>query len=156
MKATQIRFFSPQENNKPKEKKVTKSAPITGYISSAGKLVFPQKSIAKLDFDPNNAKFKIGAEEGKRKIKSLYLVPADDDQQGAFVLEKAAKSYSVSLPFILQNNGIDYTKAKYLFTVKPFDFGDGIEGYELQLNDQAPKAVYTGKPRGRKPKVVQE
>ncbi|GAB3965436.1 hypothetical protein GCM10028806_04640 [Spirosoma terrae] len=150
MKTTQIRFFSPLENSKPKEKKAAKSTPVTGYISQAGKLVFPVKSISQLDFDPANAKFKIGVQEGKRKIKALYLV-LSGDEEGTFVLEKAAKSYSVSLPVILQNNGVDFAKTKYTFTVKPFDYDDDVTGYELQLNDQAPKAPYTGKPRGRKP-----
>ncbi|QIP15615.1 hypothetical protein G8759_24770 [Spirosoma aureum] len=151
MKATQIRFFSPLENNKPKEKKAKKSAPVTGYISSAGKLVFPAKSVAQLAFDPENTKFKVGVQEGKRKIKSLYVIPATDGQEGAFELEKAAKSYSVSLPVILQKSGIDYADSKYVFTIKPFDYEDGVVGYELLLNDQAPKPAYTGKPRGRKP-----
>lgn len=161
MKAAQIRFFSPQENSKPKvkEKSTTKKAtPVTGYISAAGKLVFPGKSIAQLGFDSENTLFKIGTEEGKRKIKSLFLIPAGDDQAETFELEKAAKSYVVSLPIILQKGGIDYSKTKYIFTVKPFEYETGVTGYELQLSDQAPKPAYTGKPRGRKPqnKTVEE
>ena len=153
MKNTQIRFFDPQDNTIQKEKKEKKSTPVTGYISPAGKLVFPAKSISQLAFDPENTKFKIGTQEGKRKIKSLFVIPVTGDQEGAFELEKAAKSYSVSMPVILQKSGIDYTKAKYVFTVKPFDYEEGTEGYELVLNDQSPKAAYTGKPRGRKPQA---
>ncbi|MCK8494534.1 MULTISPECIES: hypothetical protein [Spirosoma] len=156
MKAAQIRFFSPQENSTPKEKKAKKVAPVTGYISTAGKLVFPAKSISQLDFDPETAQFRIGTQEGKRKIKSLYVIPVTDEQEGTFELEKAAKSYSISLPIILQKGGIDYSNSKYVFTVKPFDYEEGVVGYELQLEDQAPKPAYTGKPRGRKPKASEE
>lgn len=152
MKATAIRFFSPEENSEPKSKPTTKSTPITGYISGGGKLVFPVKSISQLDIDPDNTRFKIGVPEGKRKIKTLYLVPATDDQSESFELVKAAKSYTISLALILKNNGVDYANTKYTFTIKPFDFEAGVSGFELQLDDNSPKAEYTGKPRGRKPK----
>jgi len=63
MKAKQIRFFSPNENSestKKNEKSVAKAAPVTGYISSTGRLVFPAKSITQLGFDPTNSRFKVG------------------------------------------------------------------------------------------------
>ena len=153
MKAIQIRFLSPEDNSQPKEKRKTtkKSAPATGYISPVGKLVLPAKSVAQLGFDPENIQFKIGVQQGKRKIKSLYLVPTTEAHSETFSLEKAAKSYSISLPVILQKSKIDYTATKYTFTVKPFNYAEGVTAYELQLNDPTPKVPYTGKPRGRKP-----
>ncbi|GAB2568637.1 hypothetical protein [Spirosoma areae] len=154
MKAKQIRFFSLTENSetKKKEKKNSvKSTPATGYISSTGKLVFPDKAIAKIGVDPQNQRFKVGTQEGKRKIKSLYLIPGNDEQDETFELVKAAKSYGISLPYILQKGGIDYAKGKYGFTVKSFEYGDNVTGYELKLSDQSDKPAYTGKPRGRKP-----
>lgn len=156
MKATQIRFFSPQDNSKPKEKSkaLAKPVPVTGYISSAGKLVFPDKAVAKLGLDPENIQFKIGIEDGKRKVKALYLVPATDGQSENFGLEKAAKSYTLSIPVILQKSKIDYANTKYVFEIKPFDYEEGITGYELQLSDQEPKPAYVGKPRGRRPKAA--
>ncbi|GAB3504825.1 hypothetical protein GCM10027341_35670 [Spirosoma knui] len=152
MKATAIRFFSPEENSEPKGKKTSNPSPVTGYISGGGKLVFPQKSIAQLDIDPNNTRFRIGVQEGKRKIKTLYLVPTNDEQSESFELVKAAKSYTISLSLILKNNGLDYANTKYTFTIKPFDYDAGVTAFELQLSDDAPKSEYTGKPRGRKPK----
>src|SRR5919202_4758880 len=142
MKATAIRFFSPEENSETKDQKTSKSTPITGYISGGGKLVFPMKSIAQLDVDPENTRFKIGVQEGKRKIKTLYLVPTVDDQSESFEMVKAAKSYTISLAFILKNNGIDYANTKYTFTIKPFDYDSGVTSFALQLNDDAPKAEY--------------
>lgn len=156
MKALPLRFFSPQENNVPKEKNTTKSVPLTGYISSTGKLVFPAKTVGQLALDPDSIRFKIGTQEGKRKIKSLYLIPATDEQTDAFALTKAAKSYGIPLASILQRSGVDFVNTKYAFTVKPFDYEEGVTGYELQLNDQSPKPEYTGKPRGRKRKAAQE
>ena len=153
MKAKQIRFFSQNENSetKPGKKKAeAKPTPATGYISSAGKVVFPNKTIDQLGFDPQNSWFKVGTLDGKRKIKSLYLVPGDSGQEEAFELEKAAKSYSISLPVILQKGGIDYANTKHVFLVKSFDYDNGVLGYELKLATDSPKAVYSGKPRGRK------
>ncbi|QMW05662.1 hypothetical protein [Spirosoma foliorum] len=153
MKAKQIRFFSLDENSeakKQKKKSTAKAAPVTGYISSAGKVVFPDKSIAQLGLDPSNNLFQVGTQEGKRKIKSLYLIPSTSENQEAFELEKAAKSHSISLPFILQKGGIDFANVKYTFTVKPFDYDNDVVGYELKLTNDSPKPEYTGKPRGRK------
>lgn len=154
MKAKQIRFFSQNENSEIKQSKKkteVKSTPATGYISTAGKVVFPNKTIDQLGFDPQDSWFKVGTQDGKRKIKSLFLVPGASEQEEAFELEKAAKSYSISLPFILQKGGIDYANVKHTFTIKPFDYGDNVQGYELKLGSDTPKATYTGKPRGRKP-----
>lgn len=153
MKATALRFFSPQDNSESKTKSTPKSVALTGYLSPAGKLVFPAKTVSQLDFNPDATRFKIGTQQGKRKIKSLYLIPADDDSSETFEMVKAAKSYTISLAVILQKSGIDYAKTKYTFTLKPFTYEDGASGYELQLNDSAPKPAYTGKPRGRKPKT---
>ncbi|GAB4018084.1 hypothetical protein EXU85_15695 [Spirosoma sp. KCTC 42546] len=155
MKAKQIRFFSPNENSeskKQKKKSAAKPVPVTGYISSAGKVVFPDKTIAQLGFDPQNNLFKVGTQDGKRKIKSLYLIPGAGENEEAFELEKAAKSHSISLPYILQKGGIDFANTKHTFTVKPFDYDNGVTGYELKLAAEStgPKPEYTGKPRGRK------
>lgn len=153
MKATALRFFSPQDNSESKAKSTPKAVALTGYLSPAGKLVFPAKTVSQLGFNPDTTRFKIAAQEGKRKIKSLYLLPATDDSTETFELVKAAKSYTISLAVILQKGGIDYAKSKYTFVIKPFSYEDGVSGYELQLNDLAPKLTYMGKPRGRKPKT---
>lgn len=153
MKPKQIRFFSPEENSeakKPKKKAMTKTTPATGYISTAGKVVFPNKTMEQIGINTDQNTFKVGTQEGKRKIKSLYIVPAEAGQEETFALEKAAKSYSMSLPYILQRGGIDYADQKHTFTVKSFDYGNGVEGYELKLVNESPKQPYTGKPRGRK------
>lgn len=155
MKALSLSFFSPRDNSDSKTKSAPKAATLTGYLSPVGKLVFPAKTVNQLRFDPDTTRFKIGTQQGKRKIKSLYLIPANDDSSETFGMVKAAKSYTISLAVILQKNGIDYAKAKYSFTIKPFTYENGVSGYELQLNDSAPKPAYTGKPRGRKPKTNQ-
>lgn len=152
MKATALRFFSPEDNNESKKKATPKSVTLTGYVSAAGKLVFPDKTVSQLSIDPEATRFKIGVEEGKRKIKSLYLVAADDISSDSFEMTKAAKGYTIALALILQKSGIDYATTKYTFTIKEFTYEDGVSGYELQLSDSAPKPAYTGKPRGRKPK----
>lgn len=156
MKAKQIRFYSPAENSEtktPRKTTATKATPATGYISSAGKVVFPNKTMDQLGIDTQNNWYKVGTQEGKRKIKSLYLIPASSDQDETFELEKAAKSYSISLPFILQKGGIDFTNSKYTFTIKPFDY-DEVQGYELKLTTEGTKAENSGKTKGRKRSVA--
>ena len=155
MKAIDIRFFSSKENSSPKEEKTGKAGPkkiiLTGYISGAGKLVFPVKIIDDLGIDIDNASFKVGMDEGKRKAKSLYVVSANSEQTDVFQFEKAAKSYTMSLPYILKKYGVDFRETKYVFTIHPFDYEENA-ALELQLSKyEAPvKVPYTGKPRGRK------
>lgn len=82
-------------------------------------------------------------------------MPTQDAEAESFALIKAAKSYTVSLGFILQKGGIDYKTIKYSFTLSPFTFEEGIISYSLALRNADPKPAYTGKPRGRKPKATQ-
>ena len=91
-------------------------------------------------------------DQGKRKAKSLYLVPSSSDAE-TFSFEKAAKSYTMAIPFILKKSGIDFAKTKYGFTIRLFEY-EGTTAFELQVAPEsaAPKVPYTGKPRGRKPK----
>lgn len=153
MPSIDLRFFGPEENTKPRAKRTTrKPVKVTGYISSGGKLVVPQKSITQLDINPDSAAFKIGAEQGKRKIKSLYMVPASADEAGTFSFAKAAKSYTISLAVILEKNGIDFASKKYSFTIAPFSFDEDVTGYELKFDEPSEKTPYTGKRRGPKPK----
>jgi len=91
MKIKAIKFFSPEENV-PKAKATSKAAPLpTGYISNSGKLVFPVATLQDLEIDPESTHFKIGVQEGKRKIKSIYLVPAASADQ-TFSFEKSVEA----------------------------------------------------------------
>lgn len=161
MKNIEIDFFSVQENKpkkESKEKAVKDDKPaLTGYISPSGKLVLPARTVAQLAVDIDNTSFKVGKQQGKRKAKSLYMVPDTENQTDTFRFTKAAKSYTMLLPVILQNNGVDYLAAKYTFTVNPMSYNGGT-ALELKLTkgekeEAEPKKPYTGKPRGRKPKV---
>lgn len=155
MKALTIHFFSSTENSpaKPETKKAVKAAEVvlTGYISSTGKLVIPAKTVSNLGLDLGVTLFKVGMDQGKRKAKSLYLVPAGNNQE-TFSFQKAAKSYTLALPFILTKSGIDFAKTKYAFTIRLFEY-EGQTAFELELATEkaAAEVPYTGKPRGRKP-----
>ena len=166
MKTDEIRFFDPSENAESKPKKRTKKlVELTGYISGVGKLVLPNKTVDQLGIDPAGMSFKIGAQAGKRKAKQLYLMPTSSTDSAAFAMEKSAKSYTVSLPVILQRNGVDFAKQKYKFVIEPYDF-DGTDGYALVLSKAAakttPKPARTstgtgrvGRPKGSGKKVAQ-
>ena len=147
MQTEDIRFFSPSENAEeatPK-KRSKKSVAVTGYISATGKLVLPNKSVEQLGIEPNGMTFKVGAQAGKRKAKLLYLVPASASDSESFELVKAAKSYSISLPFILQKNGVEYAEQKYTFVITEFDFDGGVTGYMLKLNKPSEKPAKVGR-----------
>jgi len=94
MKALKINFFSPTQNSptKAKSPKAAKPAKVVlrGYISSTGKLTLPAKTVANLGINLDDTLFKVGMDQGKRKAKSLYLVPASG-QEETFTFEKAAK-----------------------------------------------------------------
>nr|WP_231780109.1 hypothetical protein [Spirosoma sp. KNUC1025] len=116
----------------------------------------PAKTVAHIGVDLDRTSFKVGMDEGKRKAKSLYLVPSST-AEGTFVFEKAAKSYTLALPFILKKSGVDFTKTKYDFTICLFEY-EGTTAFELKVAPEAPavKVPYIGKPRGRKPKQASD
>jgi hypothetical protein len=150
--AVDVRYFSPEENTKPRAKRtVRKAVKVTGYISSGGKIVLPQKSVSQLGIDFGSTRFRVGVENGKRKIKSLIIVPAADEA-GTFAFSKAAKSYTLNLGVLLGSNGVDFGSKKYSFTVSQVAVSDGGSGYELKFDEPTDKPAYTGKRRGPKPK----
>lgn len=155
MKAKNIRFFSPQENQAKTEKKPKAKSLPTGYISAAGKIVFPSATIEELGIEPDSTKFLVGTDDGKRKIKNLYLVPTD--QQSAFSIVRTGRGYSLPLELILSKGGIDFKARKYVFTASIFNHDDAV-GYALEITPEQPveKVPYTGKPRGRRPKDSQQ
>lgn len=153
MKTPQIKFFSPEDNTEPVSKAAGKAKPKpSGYISDNGTLVFPKATLEEIGVEPETALFKVGTVEGKRKIRSLYLIPTDE-QEGAFAFSKVGRGSGVPLAVILKRGGIDYQAAKHIFTVSIFNYSEGVIGYELAIEAEAPKEPYTGKPRGRKRKV---
>jgi hypothetical protein len=152
MKLKAIKFFSPEENV-PKTKATEKAAPLPiGYISNSGKLVFPATALRDLGIDPESTYFKIGTQEGKRKINSVYLVPAATSGQ-TFSFEKSGRGHVIPLAVILKKGGVDFESQKLIFKIKVFDFDRATKGYELAIENEAAKPEYTGKPRGRKPRA---
>ena len=153
MKQKAIKFFSPEENV-PKTKAAEKAAPLpTGYISNSGKLVFPATALRDLGIDPESTYFKIGIQEGKRKIKSIYLVPSSSSDR-TFSFEKSGRGHVIPLAIILKKGAVDFENQKLIFTISSFDFDPATKGYELAIENEVPKPEYTGKPRGRKAKVA--
>jgi hypothetical protein len=154
MKAKSIKFFSPQENLPKSE--VTKSTPKpSGYISATGKIVLPAAALTELGIEADTTKFKIGTDQGKRKINTVYLIPSADESD-TFSLVKSGRGYVIPLAIILKQGGVAYDTTKYTFEVTSFNYEEGVVGYELALASSEPKPAYTGKPRGRKPKVVEQ
>jgi hypothetical protein len=153
MKLKTIKFFAPEENT-PAQKPSGKAKPVsTGYISTSGKLVIPSATLEELGIQAATSYFKIGTQEGKRKIKFLYLVPSESQDQ-AFSFERSGRGgYVIPLALILKKGGIDFENAKVPFTITLFNYHEGISGYELTLEHSVPKPAYSGKPRGRKPKA---
>ncbi|WP_342088060.1 hypothetical protein [Dyadobacter sp. OTU695] len=154
MKLKAIKFFSPEENL-PKTKEAKATPLPAGYISSSGKLVFPAAVLGDLGIDPASTHFKIGAQDGKRKIKSIYLLPAASSDQ-TFSFEKSGRGHVIPLAVILKKGGLNFEGEKLIFKISTFDFDQATKGYELVIETETPKPEYTGKPRGRRPRVQTE
>lgn len=139
MKVKAIKFFSPADNAAPESKTKSKSKPApTGHVSSSGKLVFPKSTLEEIGAEPETSRFMIGTDEGKRKLKSLYLIPTDHTD-GSFAFEKSGRGHVISLALILQKGGIDYEKEKYEFTVNLFNYEEGVTAFELAFKVAEPK-----------------
>ncbi len=154
MNLEDIRFFSPKENKatrKPRSKAESNDA-TTGYITGTGKVIIPQKSADEVGIESENATFMVGMQQNKRKLKSLYIVPASDDQEGTFEMKNSGRNNFIALGVILEKNGLDFQNNKYTFDINPFNFDGDVTGFELKLNTPTPK---TKKP-GRKPKAQDE
>ncbi|TDB67549.1 hypothetical protein [Arundinibacter roseus] len=155
MKAKAIKFFSPEDNVSVTEKVKQKKEDPEGYVSPTGKLVIPLAALTELGIEPEETLFKIGAQQGKTKLKFLYLIPTTETE-GSFALQKTGRGFSIPLENILKKGRVDYQNVKYIFTISMFNYQEGVVGYELALASTEPKAPYTGKPRGRKRKEVTE
>ncbi len=108
MKPVAIQFFSPSDNTKSAQQpttKQTRKVSLTGSISATGKLILSHKTVDQLALNPTTARFRIGMEQGKRKIKSLYLIPTQEDPSDTFELVRKTNRYSIALALILQKGG---------------------------------------------------
>jgi hypothetical protein len=128
-----IRFFSPEENQPKSKETIKKKALPTGYISTKGKIIFPSATIEELGIEPESTKFQVGTDQGKRKIKNLYLIPTDGPN--AFSIVRTGRGYSLPLEVILSKGGIDFNANRYTFTTSIFHH-EGIVGYTLTISPQ--------------------
>lgn len=151
MSPKDIEFFSPEDNIVESKLKRQKAKP-SGYTSQAGKLLFPEKSLAELGINSGQTSFKIGTQAMKRELKYLYLIP--DNGPETFPLERSSHGNVIALGWILNKQGLDFEGAKYKFAIETFDYHEGMIGYQLELQREV-KAKYTGKPRGRRKALVQ-
>ncbi|MNL60030.1 hypothetical protein D3C87_1838050 [compost metagenome] len=59
----------------------------------------------------------------------------------------------IPLAIILKKGNVNFESEKLIFKISTFDFDPATKGFELATESEAPKPEYTGKPRGRKPRV---
>lgn len=144
MKLDDLRFFSPEENKATKLKEEVTVQP-TGYISATGKLIIPQKSAEEVGMDSDSRSFKIGVQENKRKLKTLYVVPASEDEEGVFELKSSGRNNFIQLGVILDKSGVDFQNNKYTFEINAYEFDDNVVGYELKLDSPAPRTKRAGR-----------
>ena len=156
MKERKLRFFSPTENIEKKEKVVKKDEPLTCSISLTGRLVFPLSTADQLEMEAEKTVYRIGIEEGKRKVKSFFLVRAEEGAEDTFKFVKTGRSFTVPMHGILKALNLDFAQTLYTFAVSPFAFSNGVSGYELKLAGQLEREKRTTEPkkRGRKPRAV--
>lgn len=126
-----IRFFT-QEDNELNGKAVAANA--AGYISRSGKLILPLRAFEQVGFDPQVTRYRIGTKTGKRKVKTLYLVPTDEADPAAFELIASPKKYYMALSGLLRKYRLYYWAVHYKFTIQPFIY-DGATAYALELKE---------------------
>lgn len=147
MNLDDIRFFSPQENKAERKTKVKEESgePATGYISSTGKVIIPQKAAEEVGLNTSHTTYMVGTEQNKRKLKSLYVVPASGHTEGAFEMVSSGRNNFIALGVILEKSGLDYQNNKYTFEISSFVLGDDIKGIELKLNKPTAKTKRAGR-----------
>lgn len=150
MNLDDIRFFSPQENKAERKTRVKEESdtPATGYISATGKVIIPQKAAEEVGLNTEHTTYMVGTQQNKRKLKSLYVIPATGDVEGTFEMQSSGRNNFISLGVILEKSGVDYQNNKYTFEISPFVYGDDVKGVELKMDKPTPKT----KRAGRKPK----
>ncbi|RYF70037.1 MAG: hypothetical protein EOO39_16460 [Cytophagaceae bacterium] len=156
MTLSDVQFFSPADNAAQGSTPEAAAPKLTGYISSSGKLTLPSSTLDRLGLEASVSAFRVGTDAGKRRIKTLYLVPAQEDAPDGFVMGQGAKSRFIQLGSQLKRNGLDFSALRYRFSVSPFEY-EGQRAFALRLTEdkgtRQPKAPYMGKPRGRKKKA---
>ncbi|GAA4460612.1 hypothetical protein GCM10023189_35960 [Nibrella saemangeumensis] len=136
MKQKKIRYFSPQEIQGRKTKEAPKENVLKCSVSKTGRLSIPQNVQEELGMDSSSTKFKVGTEDRKRQFKTLFLIPAGQDDQDAFDLAKTGRGQTISLAGVFDKVGLDYATQQHEFTIKPFS-QEGVSGYALQLVDES-------------------
>lgn len=144
MKIPEIRFFSPEENKATKAKEESVVQP-TGYISATGKIIITQSTADEIGLKPSESAFRVGMPENKRKLKSLFVLPAPKGEEGVFEMSESGRNYFLPLGVILENSGVDFRNNKYTFDINTFEYEEGVTGYELKLNTPVPKTKRAGR-----------
>lgn len=144
MKLDELRFFSPEENKATKQKEEAVVQP-TGYISATGKIIIPQKSADEVGLNSDNQSFKIGVQENKRKLKSLYFIPASPEEEGTFEMKSSGRNNFIPLGVILDKSGVDFQNNKFTFEINSYQFDENVSGYEIKLDSPIPRTKRAGR-----------
>ncbi|MGV3560055.1 hypothetical protein [Larkinella arboricola] len=139
VKPDKIRFFSPEDNSDEAPKVAQKEATFSTSVTKTGRLAFPQKLMEGLNIDPTKPYYKVGTVNRRKGVKALYLMPTQQDDSEAFELAKTGRGYSIPLKGVLQKIGLNFQDQEYTFTIRPYDFGDNISGFELVSDQQTPR-----------------
>ncbi|GAB3248939.1 hypothetical protein GCM10027347_05680 [Larkinella harenae] len=139
VKPNKIRFFSPADNTDEAPKVTPKETTFTTAVTKTGRLAFPQKLMEGLNIDPTKPFYKVGTVNRRKGVKALYLMPTEQGDNEAFELAKTGRGYSIPLKGVFQKIGLNFQDQEYTFTIKPYDFGDDISGFELVSDQQTPR-----------------
>ena len=139
VKPNKIRFFSPEDNTDEAPKVTPKETLFSTSVTKTGRLAFPQKLMEGLSIDPSKPHYKVGTVNRRKGVKALYLIPTEAGDTEAFELSKTGRGYSIPLKGVLQKIGLNFQDHEYTFTIKPYDYGDGISGFELVSDQQTPR-----------------
>lgn len=74
---------------------------------STGKLGFNRDAIKQIDFE-NNRYFKVARNKAEESDDSLYLIVANEGQEGVFKIGKAGEYYNLRIKTVLDDMGVNY------------------------------------------------
>ena len=139
VKPNKIRFFSPVDNADEAPLEAPKATTFTTMVTKTGRLAFPQKLMEGLRIDPSKPYYKVGTVNRRKGVKVLYLMPTEAADTEAFELSKTGRGYSILLKGVLQKMGLNFQDHEYTFTITPYEYGDGVTGFELVSDQQTPR-----------------
>lgn len=103
-------------------------------LNRDGKLHFSSSAIEKYKLNASMY-FKVGADQSKKKDKSLYLIRLSEKTPEAFKVTSAGRNMYLATKPVFAAMNIDHVKKKLVYSVAEFEY-EGQAGLKLSLVEE--------------------